>query len=413
MSKLNLPSFPRLAKNRSRKNRSPLVKRIRKIGFRALGSFGAFLLIFVGISVNESRTHQTDLVTAASDVGRQMGLGPLVALAEDIYYQSIGAPPIGGKPKDSASFDGKTSWGNRKVGKVAAHPKQVFRKWPAATFPSNLPPRVASPVAPTPMEGVWVPTKIAVNGVTAVYVARVRPDALHTSLYATLAWFDPHLLSFREIPGTSMPEGNFNRGNGRVPASLRKFYIAGFASGYHLVDAQGGFSYNGQLVKKLVKGKATLLTFPDGSIRIVKWGREKVKPGYNTARQNLDLLVDHSKSQVLDESQARWGLAWRGTGSGKNYVWRSGIGERADGSIVYVQSAALSAKNLAELLVRGGAVRAMALDMNISWAKGFFYGPYGSKGVPINPNSSQRPASFWDSSSRDYIAVFVRSPRHG
>jgi len=413
MPKLNLPKFPRWSRTVLKKERSPLVKRIRKIGFSALGAFGAFALMFTGLTVNRAQTQQMDFVTAASDVGRQMGLGPLVAFAEDIYYQSIGAPPIGGKPKDSASFDGQTTWGNRKVGKVAVHPKKVFKKWPAATFPSDLPARVPGPVAPEPMEGIWVPTKIAVNGVTAVYVARVRPDALHTSIYATLAWFDPHLLSFREIPGTTMPEGTFKRGDGRVPAELRKFYVAGFASGYHLVDAQGGFSYNGQVVKKLVKGKATLLTYPDGSIRIVKWGREKVKPGYNTARQNLDLLVDHSKTQVLDESQARWGLAWRGTGSGKNYVWRSGIGERADGSIVYVQSSALSAKNLADLLVRGGAVRAMALDMNISWAKGFFYGPYGSKGIPINPNNTQRTTSFWDTSTRDYIAVFVRSPEHG
>ena len=416
MSNFSNDQQPRLANyKRAKKPISRTRFRVRRIGVGSLGALVLTLLTFTGFTINRMQTDQLDFATAASDVAREIGLGTVVAMAEDFYYQSFGAPKVGGQPTEPAAFNGaaNSNWGKRLVGKASANPPQNFSKWPAASAPSNVPDRIPTLVAPKPNEGVWVPTKITVNGVTAVYVARVRPDKAHTSVYATVAWFDPHLLAFREIPGTTMPEGNFARGDGRVPKALRPFYMAGFASGYHLVDAQGGFSYNGVVVKKLVNGKASLVTYPDGTMRIVQWGGEAVAPGYNTVRQNLDLLVDHGVSQVLDESQAKWGLVWLGTGSGKNYIWRSAIGTRADGSVVYVQGEALSAKSLAELLVRAGAVEGMSLDMNQSWAKGFFYGPYGSKGIPINPRNKNSTTSFWNTSKRDYIAVFSRSPANG
>jgi len=45
-------------------------------------------------------------------------------------------------------------------------------------------------------------------------------------------------------------------------------------------------------------------------------------------------------------------------------VWRSGLGVRRDGSLVYVAGPSLEITQLAALLVRAGCVRAMTLDMN-------------------------------------------------
>ena len=49
------------------------------------------------------------------------------------------------------------------------------------------------------------------------------------------------------------------------------------------------------------------------------------------------------------------------------YVWRSGIGITADGALVYVGGPGLNITDLANLLVRAGAVRAMELDINTDW----------------------------------------------
>ena len=178
-------------------------------------------------------------------------------------------------------------------------------------------------------------------------------------------------------------------------------------------DSQGGAVLNGLVIKPLVRGKATLLTYPDGSIDIVEWKFDKYKPGFTSARQNLDRLVNNSKSQVISDDQSKWGQVWYGTGSGKNYIWRSAIGLRADGSVVYVQSQALSAKSLANMLVRAGVVKGMSLDMNEAFANGDFYGPYGSSGRAINPDNKNPTDRFWVRSTRDFIAVFAKSAANG
>jgi len=68
--------------------------------------------------------------------------------------------------------------------------------------------------------------------------------------------------------------------------------------------------------------------------------------------QNLVLLVDNG--QVTDAVRHADSGEFGKTGD-TTYVWRSGIGIRADGNIVTVHGNALSGKTLTELLVRGGA----------------------------------------------------------
>jgi len=383
---------------------------------------GGLLLVVIGLSTvfgfavaDRMKTQQLDFLTAASDIARENNFGPLVAMAENIYYGYLNVPKVGGTPTLAAEFDGstRTSSNGKPVARVSKHPKANLKVWGPARGVSTLPPRLQSPVSALPGEGVWVPTKIVVNGYTAMYVARIRPDRLHTSMFATIAWFDPKLLAFDQIAGTKMPEGDFPHGSGRVSPKRRPFYMVGFASGYHMKDSQGGAIMHGIEVKRLVRGKATLLTYPDGSMDIVEWKIDSYKPGFSSARQNLDMLVSNGKSQVISEDQSKWGLVWYGTGSGKNYIWRSAIGLRADGTVIYVQSQALSAKSLADMLVRAGVVKGMSLDMNKAFANGDMYGPYGPTGKAINPDNKNPTDRFYQKSTRDFIAVFAKSPAVG
>ena len=393
--------------------RSELVKNIRFASAALLVIVASCVGSFSFATFQRASSQNEDTMMAASEVARDWGLNPLVAMAENIYYGYLNPPKVGGTPAQPAAFDGSVDpTGNpTSVAKPVRTPKTNIAAFGPATEPMQVPKTLTSPVKRLPGEGRWIATRIVVNGSAAIYVARIRPDTSHTSIYATVAWFDPHLLGFSQVPGTKMPEGNFDHGNGRVAGNLRKFYVAGLASGYKMNQSQGGYVKDGVVISRLVRGKATLLTYADGSIDIVKWGRDPYKRGFLVARQNLDLMVDHSKSKVLSNSAAEWGSAWHGTGSGGNYVWRSGIGKMADGSIVYVQSAALSAETLANLLVRAGAVEAMALDMNSGFANGNLFGPYLPKGKHINPDNPNPSRDFYNASERDFIAVFAKSPR--
>jgi hypothetical protein len=185
--------------------------------------------------------------------------------------------------------------------------------------------------------------------------------------------------------------------------------VAGLNNAFLMRDSQGGYVYEGTVIRKLVYGKATLVTYSDGSLDVLKWGRDKPTKAIQAARQNLTLMVDGSASQVQDESQAKWGWVWEGVGSGKNLVWRSAIGVRADGTIVYCIGPVLSAKSLADMMVRAGAVRAMPLDMNSAYANGFLYGPY-APGKRIDPGIFREADRFWAPSERDFVAVYAKSP---
>lgn len=365
-------------------------------------------LITSGFALDRMVRFKEDSLTAYATVLRQSGFGVVVAFAEDVYYNYINTPKVGGQPTQTSDFGSDSGLGEQSQSAKSSTVAFVDR-WGVAGSPSVVPDRLISPVSPQVGEGTWLRTKILVNGSPAIRIARIRPDKEHTSYYATIAWFDSKRLAFQQVPGTDVPEGNFARGSGVVPAELKPFYVAGLNDGFLMRDSQGGYVYGDKVVKKLVAGKATLVTYTDGSIDVLKWGRDKPTKAIQAARQNLTLMVDGAKSQVQDESQSKWGWVWQGVGSGKNLVWRSALGVRADGTVVYCIGPVLSAKSLADMMVRAGAVRAMPLDMNSAYANGFLYGPY-APGKRIDPNIYREPDRFWAPSERDFVAIFAKSP---
>jgi hypothetical protein len=385
--------------------------RVARVLSATLGAAGILVLIlaiFAGFRVVRDKE---DWLTAGATVARENGLGVVVAAVEDIYYGYIKVPLVGGTPTSGAQFGGggDSSPTATQTATATFAPLAFVSAWGPALSPSEVPPPVSTPVDPVADEGQWQPTLIKVNGTTAIRVARVRPDSIHTSYFATIAWLDPKLLAFAQIPGTEIPEGNYDHGTGQVPADLAQHYVAGLCDGFLMRDSQGGYILDGKVIKRMVDGKATLITYTDGSIDVVQWGRDAITKPIQAARQNLQLTVDGGQSQVHDESQSKWGWVWEGIGSGKNLVWRSGLGIRADGSVVFVIGDALSARTLSDLLVRAGAVRALPLDMNSAYANGFLYGPYKG-GLRLDPKIYRQPDRFLVPSERDFIAVFMKSP---
>lgn len=383
----------------------------RKVFLLILGSMSALTLFFGVQAVDRIVNKKEDVLTAGATVLRENGLGIVVAFFEDVYYNYINPAKVGGAPTVGPNDDD-----TGEVSKFAdlLEAKVAFNAdWGPARQASEIPPSLISPAVPIDGEGEWKPTKIIVNDNTAIWIARIRPDNVHTSFWATVTWFDPQLLAFAQVPGTKVPEvsGLSNR-TGQVPSNLKPFYVAGLNGGFLMRDSQGGYEFEGTEYKELRNGKASLVTYKDGSLDVVEWGRDPVKANVQAVRQNMELIVDGGVSQVEDENQNKWGWVWQGVSSGKNLVWRSAVGVRADGTVVSVLGCAMSATSLADVLVRAGAVRAILLDMNASYANGYLYGPY-KDGKPLDPAISIGSRRFLDVSERDFLAVYVKSPASG
>ena len=112
-------------------------------------------------------------------------------------------------------------------------------------------------------------------------------------------------------------------------------------------------------------------------------------------------------------------LPLRARRHGTEHQWRSGLGVTADGALVYVVGPGLIPVQVADLLVRAGAVRGMELDINPSWPVFATFKPATPDGLAAPSNgvqltdTSRGPATFFDPRyARDFITMSARpAPR--
>ena len=362
-------------------------------GVIAVGLFAVTFAPYVRDSQGEPPT------VLVATWGRDHGLGPAVAVAEDFYYAHVDVTPVGGAPTESADF------GSDSVASAPLPSGPTAAPAGSSSSPSSPGPSPTSAATPTPSaiarpvrahltppdtlvspaggdrvpnEGVWQPVASRVDGTPAVYATRVRPDATHTSVLASLMWIDTKLATARYVPGYQEPGGP-NPFDGALPAKLWSDVLANVNGAFRLQDSLGGYVYDGVTVQGLVDGQATLVIDKDGSIGVGAWGRDvKASPAHEVVRQNLALIVDGGVSRVRSGD----GFAWGATTHGESLAWRSAIGQRKDGSIVYIGSPGLSAESMADTLVSAGVQRAMVLDMNNWWVAGFYF-THSADGAPV------------------------------
>lgn len=331
---------------------------------------------------------------------RDHELGWLVAQLEDVYYATIARPQVGGVPTISADLgEGEEQAVGAAFGTAAAPTPTTSPTATPSTSPSTSlsassspptaptvpmpapslrphlepPPTIVSPVAePEPQEGIWQPVGSPVDGIPAMYATRVRADDVHTSIYASVLWIDPTLADAMFVPGYEEPAGGPNPFDGALPEEYWPALLANVNGGFRLGDSQGGYAYDGEIVRPLAKGIASAVVYRDGRIEIGTWGRDfpELTNDMMAVRQNLALIVDKGVSKVSNPNDH---YLWGGTTDKESMAWRSAIGQREDGSILYVAGPAMSAAGLADTMVRAGAQRAMVLDMNDWWAAGFIF----------------------------------------
>ena len=338
----------------------------------------------------------TDSVAARlAEWGRDHGLGWAVTALERAQY-ARDAPTVGGSVSGGLPTVGSDPSQGSQTGKAGRG---------TIPAPTALSPLVTSPLAG---EGVWRDL-YAVNGAPAARVASLRPDSLHTSYYVQVVWMDPQLVSFTLHPGYKVPGPNLSPAN-RITAGEIDAVLATFNSGFLMADARGGYWQNGQTIADLRQGAASMVLTTTGHLKVEAWPGGTPSSDIAAVRQNLDLVIENGviSPAVSQASAAVWGK----TIGNDAYVWRSGVGIRADGSVVFVVGPAMNIQSLADVLHDAGAVTAMQLDINPDWTNYITYS-HPSPGVatpsvlpPANPKIN--PTRYLQPSSRDFVAVLPR-----
>ncbi|HEX4016112.1 MAG TPA: phosphodiester glycosidase family protein [Frankiaceae bacterium] len=382
---------------RFRRKRHPLI--------RVLQVLALVVLIFIGIvgySVGGylTRPGNDSVSQRVAEWGRDHHLGSLVTWLEQVQYSQ-------NKPKKGGSIQG----GIPKAAGDTAGPKKPVA--PSIAH-SKLPePPVLLAGQGLPNEGKWQ-TVVLNKGLPAIQVAYVRPDAVHTSYYAALMWMDPKLLSGRlheGIPGGD-PGGTWSTPPQLTP-ELAKTVAAAFPGGFRTnnsaVGNRGGYYDDGREAEPLRAGAASLVIYKDGTATVGQWGRDAaMSPNVRSVRQNLDLLVDGG--QVNQTCSTDSSPIWGYTIGNDAYVPRTAIGVRADGSLIFVNSPAVSVCSLGQLLKSAGVVRGMELDINYDWSIGYYFTHDGGQVQSHVSRSTQSkgPDHYFSPQSRDFVAFYLR-----
>jgi hypothetical protein len=227
---------------------------------------------------------------------------------------------------------------------------------------------------------------------------------------------DTKLLCATLYSGSTIPGGGPWAHSAPVTSGAARSLTAAFNAGFLTSSSDGGYYTQGKTVVPLRPGAASLVIFHNGSATVGRWGRDvTMSPDVTAVRQNLDLVVDGG--QPVPGLDANDTTHWGDTLGNRVYVWRSGIGVTATGALVYVGGPDLNITDLADVLVRAGAIRAMELDINTDWVNLATYAPSTPAGLASPGNGTdllatmagtpQRYFEAWW--SRDFFTMSARS----
>ncbi|MEY5145009.1 MAG: hypothetical protein RL745_376 [Actinomycetota bacterium] len=361
---------------------------------RRLRRIGLAFAIVAGICVVDAQSIPGDdpFIVKMGIWGRERGLGFAITWFEQAKY-SLHPPTTGG----TASVE-------------QALQDSGYTKAPVAPTKVEYDPlRPIAEGSPVPGEGQWR-TLIAVGDEPVISAALLRPDSVHTSYLSAVVRINHTRARLQLHPGSEDP-GDADRFG--IPTKITKddwsSIIGGFNGGFKIKDARGGFYLNGVTAGTLTDGAASLVTFADGRTTVGQWGRDlTLSADVVAVRQNLRLLVDGG--EVTPSADAAVKSTWGATVDGAYHVWRTGIGVRPDGDLVFVLGDALSARSLAQLLQAAGAVRAMQLDINEDWAA-FYYFTRPATDATARPKAHKvikfkRPLErFFSTVTRDFYTI--------
>jgi hypothetical protein len=368
----------------------------RRYWVRRAGVVLVVLLLWLAWSIGGALTAPgTDTAAARlAEWARFNGLGWAVSSLEQIQYQ-MNPPKVGG------SLAGG-------IPRIAARRPESSRPDGTSSQPAVLAPMPSQARPALPGEGVWQ-SLVSLHGKPAIRVAFLRPDAQHTSYLVGVVLMNQKLVRMALHPGYRVPGDSGSSEPSQVPPSQRDALLATFNSGFTMADANGGYWQDGKTVVPLSSDAASMVLYKDGHVDVVRWTGATPGPDVAAVRQNLGMLVDHGTiSPDVNSTTTR---TWGKTVGNPTFVWRSAVGIRRDGTLIFVVGASMSVPTLANIMHDAGAVRAMELDINKSWTNFITYShPGKGAAVPrmLTKDEHPNPYRYLQPSSRDFVAVLAR-----
>jgi hypothetical protein len=361
---------------RGSKSKSRLHRRRHRILAVIAAAFGVFFL-WVAISLGSALTNPalgSSMGARAAEWFRGHGGASVVVWGENEWY-SHHQPKVGGA----------LAAGTIRKPKAGPDTTPAINSIPHLPAPATLVPFANPPVVG---EGQWSPVGRMVDGLPAVYETMLRPDAIHTSYVVGVAWMDTKLLKATLYSGSQIPGGGPYTHTAPISPTDATTLVAAFNAGFLMSDANGGYFTDNKTVLPLRAGAASFVVFKNGSSTVGQWGRDvTMGPNVVSVRQNLNLLVDNG--QVVPAAYSPDSSQWGATLGGGLYVWRSGLGVAANGALIYVGGPGLDILDLANILQRAGAVRAMELDINTDWVNFSSYQPSTPAGSATPTNGTE------------------------
>ena len=368
----------------------------RRFWVRRLGVLMVVLLLWLTWSIGGALTAPgTDSTSARlAEWARFNGLGWVVSGLEQAQYKlnppRMGGTLAGGIPRVAVG------------GQASSKPvRSSTYLAPPAPIPAQAQPAL-------PGEGSWQ-SLVTLKGQPAIRAAFLRPDATHTSYLVGVAWLNQKLVKMSLHPGFRVPgDPNLSQPTS-VPVTERNSLVATFNSGFTMTDANGGYWQDGQAAVPLRNGAASMVLYKNGRVDVVKWNGASPGPDVAAVRQNLGLLVDNGA--ITPDVNSTTTSTWGATVGNATYVYRSAVGIRKDGSLIFVVGASMSVKTLANIVHDAGAVRAMELDINQDWTNFITYThPGNGVAVPqmLTKDEHPNPYRYLQPSSRDFVAVRAR-----
>jgi hypothetical protein len=309
------------------------------------------------------------------------------------------------QPEDTEAEEGVTS----EAGVGVAYP--YLRREPVREIMlPRIPPLYLSP--PLPGEGVWQAENMPVgsDGRPVMYRTSYRPSIEYPNAVVHMLLFDMSRLSMKLYLGSAEPGGS--KQTAVVEQELKPSLVAitnALWKQKHSGDA--GTVYQGEVVKSLALGVATVVVYQDDSVDILEWNDGIPSSLVRYARQLRHLIVKDGKvvenivraGQIADseiglgfllaeEQNADPYSGWYGSSPWQSQVnygpdWfiatRSAFGVRPDGNLVFAAGHHISTRDLARAMVLAGCERAMHGDANPHNVLGNIY--YGdSRGTLVH-----------------------------
>jgi len=231
-------------------------------------------------------------------------------------------------------------------------------------------PPAVQPLGDLKGEAVWQAYIEDGQGRAVAYRTFIQPDPQRPYALVAVVAFDLSRARLGFVLGFDEPSLKGGpKGSGLIPATDAQpgVLLATFNGGFKAEQGQYGAMSGGVVAIEPRKGLATVVIYPDGSLKMGEYGKDITSlEGALAWRQNCSLVIQNGRINplVYNDSPVYWGAQL----NGETATWRSGLGLSPDGkTLYYFAGPSLRMAVLAKAMRAVGVETGLQLDINNYW----------------------------------------------